>query len=275
MVAHEHGGARTDSAEVDELAVERVGVDHAEPEAVLAAGFAGDAVVEFPVANAAGIAPAVPVAVERIVPIGLLRQVPAKVGAAVGAIADALPAGAGPTVVGKAFDVVARNDLAHDVEQILVVIRPIHAGHEAVLGLERLALAVGRHPVRMGIGEFTGDAVGIHAGKDDQANRAGGRDDVAEEIAVIEVLGLVLERELGGVVGDDAAGVDDDALHARAAPVIEPEGEVVSGRVDLGDVGLAPAEGAAIPRLSHVLIVTGADGVCHFSPATIIFEPAT
>ena len=58
----------------------------------------------------------------------------------------------------------------------------------------------------------------------------------------------MVQRELAGVVGHDPAGVDDHALDPRALPVLPPPGDVVSGRVALGDVGLSPAEHAAIPR---------------------------
>ena len=59
----------------------------------------------------------------------------------------------------------------------------------------------------------------------------------------------MVQRELARVVGDDAAGVDDDALNFGALPVVAPPGDVVLVRILLGDVGLSPAVGAPVPRL--------------------------
>jgi len=59
--------------------------------------------------------------------------------------------------------------------------------------------------------------------------------------------GLVVEGKFGGIVGDDAAGVDDDAVDFGAFPVFAPQGDVVANNVVFSDVGLAPANGAAVP----------------------------
>ena len=71
----------------------------------------------------------------------------------------------------------------------------------------------------------------------------------AEQIAPVEELRAVLQRELAGIVGHDAAGVDDDAFHRGALPIVAPPGDVVLHGVDLGDVGLSPAIRAQVPRL--------------------------
>ena len=57
-----------------------------------------------------------------------------------------------------------------------------------------------------------------------------------------------MQRKLAGIIGNNAAGIDDDALNLRAFPVLPPPGDVVSLRVNLRDVRLSPAQGAAIPR---------------------------
>jgi len=69
----------------------------------------------------------------------------------------------------------------------------------------------------------------------------------AEEIAIAQELRAMVQRELARVVGDDAAGVDDDGLDLGPLPVGAPPADVVADGIFLGDVGLAPAVGAAVP----------------------------
>lgn len=57
-----------------------------------------------------------------------------------------------------------------------------------------------------------------------------------------------MQRKLAGIISDDAAGIDDDALGLRALPALPPPGEVISLRVNFRDVRLSPAQRAAIPR---------------------------
>ena len=57
-----------------------------------------------------------------------------------------------------------------------------------------------------------------------------------------------MQRKLAGIISDDAAGIDDDALGLRALPALPPPGEVVPLRVNFRDVRLSPAQRAAIPR---------------------------
>src|SRR6185436_2605374 len=70
---------------------------------------------------------------------------------------------------------------------------------------------------------------------------------LAEEIASAEELGAMVQREPARVVGDDAAGVDDDGLDLGPLPVGAPPADVVADGIFLGDVGLAPAVGTAVP----------------------------
>ena len=90
--------------------------------------------------------------------------------------------------------------------------------------------------------------VGIHAGQHHQAVLVGRTSQLAVEVAVAQRRRTIVQRELARVVGDDAAGIDDDALDLRPLPVLPPPGDVVAGRVDLGDVRLRPAVRAPIPR---------------------------
>ena len=76
--------------------------------------------------------------------------------------------------------------------------------------------------------------------------------EIAEEIAIAEKLRASMERHFGRVVGDDAAGVDDDPLRVGALPLLAPPADVVARGVELGDVGLHPPQRAAIPGLRGV-----------------------
>src|SRR5690606_9221259 len=55
--------------------------------------------------------------------------------------------------------------------------------------------------------------------------------------------------EFRGVIGDDAAGVDDDALHAGFAPMVPPPGGVIAFGIALHQIGLPPAQRRLVPRL--------------------------
>ena len=77
--------------------------------------------------------------------------------------------------------------------------------------------------------------------------RRGGQ--FAVEVAIAQELGTAVQRILAGVVGDDAAGVDDDALNSGPLPIVAPERDVVPLRVALSDVSLPPTQGSPEPRL--------------------------
>src|SRR5258708_1213612 len=57
----------------------------------------------------------------------------------------------------------------------------------------------------------------------------------------------MMERKFARIIRDDAAGVDDDTLRRCALPLFTPPGDVVANGIFLRDVGLAPADGFAIP----------------------------
>src|SRR2546423_8139894 len=57
----------------------------------------------------------------------------------------------------------------------------------------------------------------------------------------------MVQRKLARIVGDDAAGIDDDAVEGRALPIFTPPGDVVTGGIAFGDVGLSPSCSAAVP----------------------------
>src|SRR5256885_17075268 len=103
----------------------------------------------------------------------------------------------------------------------------------------RAAGGIDAEPIRVSLIEFFGSTAGIHAGQNGDAVSPGGVQKFAKEIAVAEKLSPAVQRILTGVIGDDAASVDDDALNASAFPVIAPPGDVVTSDIEFGDVGLA------------------------------------
>ncbi len=71
--------------------------------------------------------------------------------------------------------------------------------------------------------------------------------DFAVQVAAIQELGSMVQWELARVVGHNSAGVDDDALHSGAFPILAPPRDVVRRRIVLGDIGLAPPQRVSIP----------------------------
>ena len=229
-----------------------IGRIHAQPQTIRPARGLGRLVVEVPHGQAAVITPPDPGTIDRVVPIHGGRQVGARRGVelagAVLTIADLVAPQPAPTVVGKAFDVIAFGDLTQDAGQIFVVIRAVDAGHIAVAGAIGIAVLITGKPVRVGLEEVLGGAVGIHAGQDYQPIGLGRGGQVAKQIACAEILGAIVKREAAGIVGHDAAGVDDHPLDIGTAPKISPPVNIVADGIPFGDIGLSPAQGACVPR---------------------------
>jgi hypothetical protein len=75
-----------------------------------------------------------------------------------------------------------------------------------------------------------------------------GSGELAIQIAPVEELRPMVQWELAGIVNYDTAGVNDDALYARALPILAPPRDVISHRIAFRDVGLSPAAGPPEPR---------------------------
>ena len=146
-----------------------------------------------------------------------------------------------PAIVGDALGVRPLDDLAQDAGDVLVVVRAIDARDVELARAVGLARVVDGEPVGVGSVEGLVGTVGVHAGEDEQAVLVGGLSQLAVEIAVPQTLRSMVKRELAGVVGHDAARVEDDPLHSCFSPVAPPPHDVVARRVDLGDIGLPPA----------------------------------
>src|ERR1039458_5529878 len=131
----------------------------------------------------------------------------------------------------------------------------------------RLAVGVRGKPVRVRAIKILMHAIGIHAGEHGQSVLARGAGEFAVKIAVTERDGAIMQRKLAGIIGNNAAGIDDDALNLRALPVLPPPGDVVSLRVNLCDVRLSPAQGAAIPREHAARIGLGETETSFVAPA--------
>ena len=153
----------------------------------------------------------------------------------------------GPTVVGDAFRMRTLDDLAQHLGQVLVVIRTVDAGGVLVGGAIGIAVGGAREPVGMGLIEVLGRSVGIHAGHHHQSVFVRSLRDFAIEIAAVQELRAVMQGEFAGVIGDDPACIDDDALHRGPFPVIPPPRNVVLDRILFGNVSLPPTKGAQVP----------------------------
>ena len=233
---------------------------HPGPLAVRPAVAVGHRVVQLPQARPLGVGPLHPGAVGGVVPVlapgqGPPGGEPGERSAELGAVTDALAGEAGPGVVREPRRPVALAELLQHLGEVLAVVGTADAG-----GVERsieVPGAVGpprgvhRKPVRVLEVEALAGAGGVHPRHHHDPVLAGRRGHLAEQVAVAQVRRAPVEAESAGVVGHDAAGVDDDALHAGALPVLHPPPRIVApgGGVDLPDVGLAPAHDAPVPGL--------------------------
>ena len=139
------------------------------------------------------------------------------------------------------------DDLAQDAGDVLVVVGAVDARDVQLARAIRPARAVDGEPVGVGSVEGLVSAVGVHAGEDEQAVLVGRPGQLAVEVPVAQGLCSMVERELAGVVGHDPARIENHPLDPRVPPVTPPPCDVVARRVDLGDIGLTPAQGSAIP----------------------------
>ncbi len=153
-----------------------------------------------------------------------------------------MPLRAVPVVVRDAVGPIAAHDLAQDRGQVLAVVRPVDARDVQTRDHVRLAARIVREPVRMSAIKLFVRAVRVHAREYREAILARGARELAEQVAIAELARAAMKRHLRRVVSHDAARVEHDSLHARALPVRAPEIDVDALRVDLGEIGLAPAQ---------------------------------
>jgi hypothetical protein len=104
----------------------------------------------------------------------------------------------------------------------------------------------------MGLGDRQGDLGEVHPGHQPQPAIMRGPDRVAEQIAAraLPQVGIRrVERQLGRVVGQDAAGVDQPGVGAVVLDRVQDHVDVEPG-VDLPQVGLKHLERAFPPSSS-------------------------
>ena len=83
----------------------------------------------------------------------------------------------------------------------------------------RIAVDVAREPAGLGIQEVLRGPVRIHSGHDEDAVLMRGASEFAEQVATIQKLRAMLERELARVVRHDAARIDNHRLDLRGFPI--------------------------------------------------------
>ena len=270
MIEKNHLGALKDRLAIPEgaaLAADRSAI-HAEPQARRATGGFGGAIVQVPDLEAPRVVPLDPLPIDGIAPIVLggerATAFIAELPLAIFAIADAVAIKPAPTVVGESFGVAALDDLGEYRRKVFVVIGAIDAGDELFGGPVRFAAAVAGEPIGMLEEEILRRAIRIHARHHDQPVVMRGFREIAVQIAAAEKFRAVLKRVLARIIGDDTAGIDDHALHLGALPEFAPPGNVITLRIFLRDIGLAPAICAPIPRISGGGVDAGrsSDGRC-------------
>ena len=95
--------------------------------------------------------------------------------------------------------------------------------------------------------KFIGSASRIHPSQNGDPIAASSVKEFAKEIPISKKLRAPVQGIFGGIVSNDAAGIDDDALDACALPIIAPPWDIIAGNVEFGDVGLSPAQATAVP----------------------------
>ena len=157
-----------------------------------------------------------------------------------------------PAVGEDAVNLVLRHDLAMDAVHEVEVVRPERAGHPEI-GIrpvpQRRAVARRRDPVGVGGAHLVADGVRIGTRDDLHALRAAARDQRPERIAVAKPCAAMVQRNLGRVVGDDAAGAQRGSVGVKPAEVVEPELRIEAPGIVLDQRQLHPAHRPIEPAL--------------------------
>ena len=124
---------------------------------------------------------------------------------------------------------------------MLIVIWAVDTRDEQLARLVRPARGIDGKPVRVCPVEFLVGAVRVHPGEDHELIFMRGAAQLAEQVASAQLLRRAVQRHPAGIVGDDSASINDDALGVGAFPLSAPPGDVIPGRIDLRDVRLTPA----------------------------------
>src|SRR4051794_22464486 len=72
----------------------------------------------------------------------------------------------------------------------------------------------------------------------------------------------MVQWELARIIRNDASSVYDHALHRRTFPEFPPPFDVISSGIAFRDIGLAPPDGAPIPRRCIALCSNGLGNSC-------------
>jgi hypothetical protein len=261
VVAQQQLCAFTDRFEIAKRGIipHHIGIDHAQPQTVFITCVAGNPVVQFPVSSPALKRPPHPGQVSFIFPIWPVRQcqpcIPVELALAVGAVAYGLSSQSRPAVIGKTIRMVKLEYFLEDLWDIFLVIRAVDTSQVAPLGDEMLTFGINGKPIWMLVEETLGCPVRVHARQHCQPFLACSINDLTEKVTVAQVLGAVLVLKMAGIVSDDAPSIDNHALDTGFSPIVTPKCKIIIQRVDLSQVGLPPAQGAGIPRLSAFSII--------------------
>ena len=164
-------------------------------------------------------------------------------------------AGTVPTIDENGVHLVARHDFALHLGHKLEVVRA-EAARDPQLRRRpvpaRLAARVHRDPSRMRVMDVVVSRMRVRAGEDDHAELATTGDQIAERILVAEPLTAMVERHLGRVIRDAAAGAQTNRVRACALEIVEPELRIELAGVILDECELRPTHRSVCPGRSCV-----------------------
>jgi hypothetical protein len=116
--------------------------------------------------------------------------------------------------------------------------------------LQRLAVTGRRDPIGLSGAHLVADSVGIRARNHLHAQRTASRDERPEWIAVAKPRAAVMQRNLGRVVGDDAAGAERGGVGVQPPEVVEPEPRIEASGIVLDERQLHPAHRPIEPAVA-------------------------
>jgi len=109
------------------------------------------------------------------------------------------------------------------------------------------AFGVDGDPIGVGVVYILMRRVRIGPADHVHAEFAAACDEVTKRVHIAEILAAIVERNLGRIVRDAAAGGEASGVGMRAAEVVQPERRIVLAGIVFDKRQLRPTHGSAVP----------------------------